>query len=134
MPSNHTYWPHALITPTSHIFQPYISFTVKNFAHLTICLCSLVVIHACAIPSAQGPVDVYACDMFNRMDHANPDSVCTSYSWAKVPRMKVLFLNFNFVSWEAPVLPSTCSLHPPPPPPIAIAACVTAFVSISYKE
>ena len=25
-PSDHTYWRHALITPTSHIFKPYISF------------------------------------------------------------------------------------------------------------
>ena len=27
-PSDHTYWPHALITRTSHIYKPYIS---KNF-------------------------------------------------------------------------------------------------------
>ena len=33
-PSDHNYWPHALITPvpTSHNFQPYISFTVFNFS------------------------------------------------------------------------------------------------------
>ena len=30
-PSDHTNWPHALITPTSHNFKPYISFTVFNF-------------------------------------------------------------------------------------------------------
>ena len=30
-PRDHTYRPHALITPTSHNFKTYISFTVFNF-------------------------------------------------------------------------------------------------------
>ena len=34
LPSNHTQQPNALITPTSHNFQPYISFTVLKCSYL----------------------------------------------------------------------------------------------------
>ena len=55
-PSDHTYWAHTLIPPTSHIFQPYISSFFPSFLRnvkdrlvgmISVCVCAVVVVAGC---------------------------------------------------------------------------------------